>query len=184
MTAPLIGLVGRKRSGKDTVARRLVEAHAFTRFAFADLLREAALTLNPIVLPMDTAWASYRLAEVVRADGWEAAKDLPEVRRTLQNYGMAIREIDPDFWVRPVLGALAAHAGPAVIADVRFPNEAEAIRAAGGTLVRIIRPGLDESDAHISETALANYPVARVLVNNSTIEHMYEKVDAVIADKA
>ena len=36
MPAPLIGLTGYARSGKDTFAARLVERHGFTRASFAD----------------------------------------------------------------------------------------------------------------------------------------------------
>ncbi|GAB1641781.1 hypothetical protein [Krasilnikovia sp. MM14-A1259] len=178
MASPLIGLVGRKRVGKDTVAQRLVHTHAFTRFAFADLLREAVLRLDPIVLPMDSTWASYRLSEVVAQEGWESAKEIPEVRRLLQNYGTAIREVDPAFWICPVLSALDGCATPAVVTDVRFPNEADALLARGATLLRITRPGLDESDQHESETAMADYPIAEILRNTNDIEHMFDRVDA------
>ncbi|MEU8655269.1 hypothetical protein [Actinoplanes philippinensis] len=177
MSAPLIGLVGRKRVGKDTIASRLVDKHGFRRFAFADLLREAALGLDPIVVPAEPAWLSYRLSEIVARDGWEVAKELPEVRRTLQNYGVAIRQVDPDFWIRPVMSAVATRNSPAVITDVRFPNEADAVEAAGGLLVRVIRPGLDESDAHESEVALKDRATAFTIRNIRSIEHMFERSD-------
>ena len=177
MSAPLVGLIGRKRVGKDTVAARLVEKHGFRRFAFADLLREAALDLDPIVVPAQPAWASYRLSEIVARDGWEGAKELPEVRRTLQNYGVAIRQVDPDFWVRPVMSAVVARSAPAVITDVRFPNEATAVEAAGGVLVRVLRPGLDESDMHESEVALKDYTTAFTIENVDSFEHLFDNCD-------
>lgn len=192
MSYPLIGLVGRKRVGKDTVASRLVEAHGFRRFAFADLLREAALALDPIVGidewveeldPRNRGHRDIRLSEVVAEYGWEGAKEWPEVRRTLQNYGVAIRRADLDFWIRPVMAAIAAHPGPAVITDVRFPNEARAVEAAGGRLIRITRPGLDESDTHESETALDGYRTVSAITNDGTsIERLFEKCDALIND--
>ncbi|MEU4568652.1 hypothetical protein [Micromonospora sp. NPDC023956] len=181
MTAPIVGLIGRKRVGKDTVAARLVQTHGYRRHAFADKLRDAALALDPIVV----GWQgiTIRLSEVVRAVGWEVAKDkIPEVRRTLQNYGVAIRAMDEDFWVRPVLSSIAADlTTPAVVTDVRFPNEARAIVSAGGVLVRVVRPGLDESDTHESETALVNYPTVYTLDNTATIERLYEQTDGLAA---
>lgn len=180
MSARLIGLIGRKRVGKDTLARRLVEAHGFTRFAFADRLREAALGLNPIVVPSYTDWGSLRLSELVGRYGWEHAKESPEVRRTLQNYGMAIRQIDKDFWVRPVMAEIAEDPRPAVVTDVRFPNEAAAIEAAGGMLVRVTRSGLDESDTHESETALATRPVSHHIVNDAGVSDLFEAADKLV----
>lgn len=180
MTRPLIGLIGRKRVGKDTVAARLVGRHGFVRYAFADRVRDAALALDPIVIPGDPEWTSVRLFELVVREGWEAAKDRHEVRRVLQNFGTGIRELDPDFWVRPVMAAITEDPRPAVVTDVRFPNEAQAIRDAGGALVRIGRPGLDESDSHVSEVALAYHPVDLALINDGTVEQLADKVDRLL----
>ena len=49
MATAILGLVGRKQSGKDTFAQRLVEEHGYTRLAFADPLKAVALAANPIV---------------------------------------------------------------------------------------------------------------------------------------
>lgn len=176
----LIGLLGRARAGKDTAAARLVEAHGFRRYAFADALKRVALVADPIVVPVDTVWGSRRLSDVVREVGWEGAKGHREVRRTLQQLGIGIREIDPGFWVRAVLDQVAAEPAPVVITDVRFPNEAAAIRDRGGVLARVIRPGQDESDQHISETALSNWPVDVELINDSDVNALYAHVDAMI----
>lgn len=173
MTPPLVGLIGKKRAGKDTVASTLVEEFGFARVAFADPLKAAALRLDPIV----RIWAGdpVRLSGVVERMGWEAAKEIPEVRRTLQEYGVAIREIEPDFWVRAGLDrAHAARYGgePVVVTDVRFPNEAEAIEQAGGTLVRVVRPGLVSTDTHVSETALDEYPTRFTISNGGTLDDL------------
>lgn len=159
----IVGLMGRKRVGKDTFARTMVEHYGFTAFAFADPLRQALLTTDPIVdysIDYDEccgdAVVPERLSEVVATYGWERAKDVyPEVRVLLQRLGTdAIRAIDPDFWVRAAMDRIAKHDGYAVVTDVRFPNEADAIRSAGGLLVRLTRPSAASLDSHASETAL------------------------------
>lgn len=175
MSAPVvIGLIGKKRSGKDSFAATLVEEHGYKRVAFADPLRDAALRLDPYVdgSVLDNGELHpYRLSEVVQTLGWERAKDeVPEVRRILQALGTdAIRTIDADFWVRSGVAAIQAELGApseasVVVTDVRFPNEADAIRDSGGILVRIVRPGYD-GDGHATETALDDY-VPDILVNN------------------
>jgi dephospho-CoA kinase len=45
----IIGLSGYSRSGKDEVAKILVEDYGFTRIAFADKIRELLYEMNPIV---------------------------------------------------------------------------------------------------------------------------------------
>ncbi|MFD6638340.1 hypothetical protein ACFWDN_21265 [Micromonospora chalcea] len=178
---PLVGMMGRARAGKDTVAARLVEAHGFRRYAFADALKEAALIADPIVIPVDTVGGSVRLSEVVAGAGWEAAKEVREVRRTLQQFGIGIRHLQPDFWVRVVMDEVTHRTGPVVITDVRFPNEATAIRNAGGILVRVIRPGQDESDQHVSEVALSDTPADFTLQNDSELYTLLRNVDTFAA---
>lgn len=169
MTAPLLGLVGRKRSGKDTFASFLTQDHGFVRLAFADRLKDAALAVDPLIGKGD-----LRLSDYVGTVGWETAKAVPEVRRFLQELGVAVRlHVRADAWVAPVVeeaNRLRAPGPdfidlpdgwmerttepgfPVVVTDVRFLNEVQAIRDAGGLIVRIDRPSLpDDGDAHVSE---------------------------------
>lgn len=181
MPAPLLGLVGRKRTGKDTVANVLVTEYGFLRVAFADPLKRAALSLDPVVgpcaLPGHPTPAMHDLTDVVSALGWEKAKDfVPGVRRTLQNLGWAVRSLDETFWVRAGLRVaqdLRDDGFPVVVTDVRFPNEADAIKDAGGALVRITRPGVNDGDTHPSETALDDYEIADVILNDGTLDDLY-----------
>lgn len=195
MAYPLIGLSGRKRSGKDSFAAHLVAEHGYTRLAFADALRDAALALDPFVsfgvesngyeygyngewYPSHEPYAT-RLSEYVSTGGWDEAKELPEVRRTLQRFGVGIREVMPDFWLRVVADRSTQIPGPVVVTDVRFPNEAEWVEAAGGDLVRIERPGIDTSDTHESETALDDRPATFTVVNDADLARLYAEADRI-----
>lgn len=179
MPAPLIGLIGRARAGKDTFADHLVLAHGFTKASFAAPLKAAALRLDPII------YASYtgrltRLSQVVAVIGWERAKDdYPEVRAILQRLGTdAIRKIDDGFWVRQAVAGLDPDT-PTVFTDVRFPNEADMLRSRGGVLVRIVRPGVEVAgSAHVSETALDLYPVNLTVSNDGTHGDLIAKARA------
>lgn len=168
-----IALMGRARSGKDTVAARLVTAHGYTRVAFADPLKDVALALDPIV-GISGFGQQQRLSGFVQRCGWEWAKDqLPEVRRTLQRLGQSIRDRDPDYWLRLALlkvDVLKAHELPCVITDVRYPNEAEALTARGFKLVRVIRPNIAQQviGLHESETALDAHPADALVSNTGT----------------
>ena len=68
-----------------------------------------------------------------------------------------------------------------IITDVRFPNEAQAIKDRGGIVIRVNR--YDENgmpyktlNNHPSETALDNYKFDEVIENNGSIEELIEKV--------
>lgn len=180
MTPPaLIGLVGRKRSGKDTAAKFLIEDHGYVRYAFADPLKAAALATDPIV----SSWpAEVRLSQAVKAWGWEHAKSLPEVRLYLQRFGVAMREhVNPSVWLDATMCPVMDEARPVVITDVRFPNEADAIEAAGGILVRIVRAEAPNDDGHVSETALDDRECGALLVNDGTLEALRAAVWNLVA---
>lgn len=66
-----------------------------------------------------------------------------------------------------------------VISDVRFDNEARAIRAVGGRIVRIQRRGAGLSGggaAHASERGIALDLVSGDLANDGTLEHLAHAV--------
>lgn len=191
MASRIIGVLGKKRHGKDTFATRLIEEHGFTRFAFADALRETALKLDPQILIEQDEYHVYRgwafrtplilrLSSVVKDHGWERAKELREVRRILQHIGTGVRDLDPDFWVRVVTEAVDAHRGPVVITDVRFPNEVAAVVSRAGRTVRVVNPRVPASDDnHISETALDLYQPRHVVMNSGTIEDLHKHADRI-----
>ena len=78
MPSVIVGLCGRKRSGKDTLAEELVERYGYTRVAFADPLREMLLALDPVVEQGDYT-RTLRVSDMVATRGWEDAKAHPEV---------------------------------------------------------------------------------------------------------
>jgi hypothetical protein len=64
----------------------------------------------------------------------------------------------------------------AIIADIRFPNEAEAITKIGGDLWRLNRVPFSD-DKHSSETALDDYPFKTVIDNaDKSVDHLVESV--------
>jgi hypothetical protein len=89
-----------------------------------------------------------------------------------------------------------------IITDVRFPNEAQAIKDRGGIIIRVNRPrycvnctlkNLESQDCfdcivyqedyhhfHQSEIALDNYEFDYVIDNNSTIAELIEKVKEIL----
>jgi len=63
--------------------------------------------------------------------------------------------------------------------DVRFPNEADMIRAYGGVIVRVLRPDHDmppEIKAHQSESMAFDADIE--IVNDGTVEDLHAKMAA------
>ena len=171
---PLIGLIGKKRSGKDTFASTLIEELNYTKIAYADPLREAALALNPIVNTEPGYFGPVRYAAALEEFGYEGAKDkFPEFRAILQRLGTeSIRALDDGFWLRIATARISATTGPVVVTDVRFPNEADRIHELGGRLVRIIRLSTEEADEHPSEKALDGYAADYDVQNDRSLDDL------------
>ena len=69
-----------------------------------------------------------------------------------------------------------------VLTDVRYPNEAELVKRAGGIMLRVEREtGL--KDAHSSENLLDDFEGFDYrLTNDGTIRELKKKVERIVAD--
>lgn len=174
----ILGLSGYAQVGKDTIGAALVKNYGFTRFAFADALKEVVYRLNPFVQweILEDSAGPYtehaRVQDVVDLHGWEMAKRIPEVRRLLQIMGTECgrQVLGDNIWVDTVLNQIGNR--DAVITDCRFPNEAQAVKDRGGFIVRVVRPGVDAVNAHPSETSLDHWNFDAVIGNDGTIDEV------------
>lgn len=166
----IIGLSGYARSGKDTIAKILVEDYGYTRIGFADSIREFLLGINPILSD------GHRLGEIVKFYGWEIAKAQTEVRRLLQETGTVARSLfGESFWIEMLLSKVGPE-DKIVIPDVRFSNEAHMIQMLGGVVWRVSRPGVGPINSHISESDMESYEINATIDNSGTIEDLYTVV--------
>ncbi len=173
----LIGLAGFAGAGKDTVADILCREHGFRRAAFADRVRQMAAELDAYLEP---AHATY--GRLLAEHGYDRAKrDFPCVREYLIRIGHGARAVfGPGVWLDAVLPPGHQHAdGRLVITDVRYANEAERVRAAGGQVWRVARRGYD--GAHQTERdSLALVQHNQVVLNYGTIAQLELQIKGMI----
>ncbi|MFI5942169.1 hypothetical protein ACIBCB_18190 [Streptomyces uncialis] len=181
MTTPLIGLAGAARSGKDTAAQVLVEA-GWTRRAFADKVRDMLYATDPVLIDEACRGGLTSLQRQVDAYGWDDVKEMyPEVRRMFQGLGTdgGRTVLGEDVWVNALFRECEASGPtPTVITDVRFPNEARAIKDRGGLVILMHRPGgprINGAD-HASENALAGWDFDAIVINGGDIESLRKSV--------
>ena len=176
----VIGMSGWARAGKDTVADHLVAKYGYTKSSFAAPMKEALYRINPSVQNIGGSYQNLR--QTIDIAGWEEAKSItPEVRGLLQRFGTEVgREMwGSDFWVDAAIDSIE-DGSKVVFADVRFPNEADAIKTLGGEVWRINRNGFGPANDHISEHAMTEYFFDNVLDNSESIEVLYQVVDQLI----
>jgi len=169
----VLGLSGWARSGKDTVADYLVENEGYTKVSFSAPMKEAMYRLNPRITVNEVVNTALRVG--VDVYGWEGLKERsPDIRGLLQRFGTEVgREMfDENFWVDYALNSIE-DGSKVVISDVRYPNEADAIRELGGKVFRVERNGVFAANEHASEHALDGYNFDGKIENNGSIEGLY-----------
>lgn len=170
-----VGLAGFARSGKDSVGAVLV-SQGFVRRSFATPMRRALCVLNPLV---DTCNGVMPLMDALYLLGsWEGLKErAPGVRDLLQRLGTDVgRELwGEDFWLEQAFRGVGV-GEDVVFTDVRFPNEAEAIRLRGGVVWNVVRPGVGVVNGHVSECALDGFVFDATVVNDGSLQDLEGKV--------
>ena len=114
----IVGLGYKARQGKNTVARGIIQ-HCATQEIYA---KEYGFA---------TALKAYcRVLGMRKKDG-----------QLLQTVGTDVfRHLNPDIWVRVLMDTIEEdQPDVAIITDMRFPNEVEAIKAQNGLVVRVSR---------------------------------------------
>lgn len=161
---PIIAFTGFKGSGKDTAAAPFLAA-GYARLAFADGIKA-----------MLSGYLDYRGLDALTNERMLNG-DLKETptehfegrspRHALQTLGTewGRQLVGPNIWVNATV-AQAKLWDAVVIADVRFENEARAIREAGGSIYKVVRLDLVPTDPHTSEAHIDNIEVDGVLLND------------------
>lgn len=81
----------------------------------------------------------------------------------------SIRRLDPEFWIRHTA---ASEAEIHVITDCRFRPEVDWVRANGGVVVEIIRPGTK----HVNEDTIDPEFIDHIVVNDGDFDQLGVKV--------
>ena len=158
----IIGLTGPMGCGKSTVAKRRGRNNGCRIVSFAEPLKE----MIGVVL----GHFGYGGSLVHTQEG--KATHIPElgctIRHILQTLGPEWGRncIHPDLWVIIAMERAKRHNRPIIFDDVRFENEAQGIRDAGGEVIHITGRG-DTSSDHQSEQGV-KLLVGDVVIDNST----------------
>jgi len=166
----IIGLIGKKESGKSTFAK-FIQGHCpkdkkCVILSFASILKTMLFK-----------------AEICTEEEMYLRKT-PYSREMMQKIGTNIirDQIDPNFFCKCMIKEIkeVAKSNPPfnkdtiiVIDDVRFQNEAQLIENIDGVLISIIRPESEVSlDVHKSETEMDRIKTEMAVFNDSDLENL------------
>jgi hypothetical protein len=164
----VVGLMGYGGSGKSEVAKFL-ETQRFTRLHVKEPLRAMSAALlrgAGIPEPMVDRYLDGDLKREVIPELHRSGTEIQQFLGTEFGRNFCYPALWLDIWIAKAKAILAS-GGSVVQESVRFPNEAEAIRAIGGVIVRVERPGVGPLSSHASEVPPAEPDF--VLHNNGSV---------------
>lgn len=202
----IVGICGLIGTGKDTIANHLIRNHKFKKLSFAASLKDAVAAVfgwDRKLLEGDTPQSRQWREEV---DVWWATRlNIPHLtpRWVLQHWGTEVcrQGFHEDIWVASLEHKLHNAAGSVVITDCRFPNEVDAIKNAGGTLINVRRgelpnwhpialnacAGCKTSAAHLkdigvhfSEWSWASTNFDYVIQNQTTFNELFQQINGIV----
>lgn len=198
----VIGIGGQLGSGKDTLADYLAGT-LNKRFLTSALWRRVGFAHAVKKVFMDTFDVSWEFIEE-----WKRKDEAPpgfdkNVRKSLQFIGDGFRSIKANIWIETAF----RDGLPKIISDVRYLNEARAVKEHGGVTVLVWRPGWENNDPNPSESQIkptvdwcvaggyegriASWPFGGQLPdhikdfdffirNEGSLDQLYKKVDEIL----
>jgi hypothetical protein len=186
MDIKLLALVGRKRTGKDTVAEYLIDNHNYVKYSFADPIKKGVMEMFGFT--ESQMWGSEEDKETIDPR-WGISP-----RRMLQLMGTELLQYDihkhtkenefnmgREIWVNRFRIWYKDQVSKnnelkVVVPDLRFPHEEKVIKELGGVVWRIDRPSLTNKDTHSSENEMDIIVPNKVIINDGSLEELYEKI--------
>jgi len=177
----IIGISGHARHGKDTTADFICAHFGYKKKSLADPMKEACRVIF--------GWTDEHL--------YGALKDVIDPvfgispRHALQTIGTQWGQFELSkydsfadvtgrkLWVNSLLRGAR---GDTVIADVRFPHEAEAIRERGGYIIMIRRTGYPVDLTHESERGIEDIRPDFVIRNAWGLKELEEMTVELVQD--
>ena len=162
MTPKIIGLAGRARSGKDTVATLFTKTHRVVRFA--QPIKEAVKALY--------GWSDVAMETDIKDAvdphwGVSPRSAMVHMAQTTRLF------VANDFFVKRLFDSWEGD--PIVIPDVRYKHEVDAIHARGGITIKITREGIHKHDIEFTVDELeTTYQVT----NNGSLDGLRRQIDS------
>lgn len=184
----IIGLTGKKQSGKDTIADYLVNRFGFIKLAFADPIKDICKTMFGFTNDQLYGNAKEILDETFNILPRDAMKFIGMEFR--ENMHKLIPNIHGDIWSLILLNKIQKlrQKDPncnIVITDMRFPNEYQMLVSHfidSIVLWKVTRDNTNNGDQHVSETFVDDFVVNKTFENDGTIDDLYRNVCSIMMD--
>ncbi|HNQ20317.1 MAG TPA: hypothetical protein PKI46_04565 [Bacteroidales bacterium] len=178
----IIAITGLKRSGKNTISKYIHDNYKFTEYAFARPIKLVSYllfgwnedddeTLKEII---DENWGISRRQfwQWLGTDAFQ--KSLPDT------YPLFKQTVGRNFWVKIFDSIYKKNKKDYVISDFRFPHEKEYLESKNAITIQAINPNLNICDNHESEMYIRDLETDFIIINDGTLEELYQKIDEIM----
>lgn len=189
----IIGIYGKKHSGKDTISDFICQKYDFVKYGFGDPIKEIAAIMFGFTESqlygnekeqIDETWG-ISPREFFQKFGTNYAqfifpKHFPNIFECGENKRTIWVKVFEKWYLRKI------KVNPnlkIVINDIRFNHEYDVIKKMGGYIIKVEREILLNNDYHISENELDNYNDDKfnyIIKNNSSKEDLYNTITNLI----
>ena len=172
----IIGIMGKKYHGKDTIADIIVDKYNYQKISFAHPLKEGCrhifgLTDDQLYGEkkevIDDFWrvTPRKILQIVGTELFrdQLSKYIPDIKNTIW-----VKSLERTFLDNPNTNY--------VVSDIRFQNELDMIKKYNGIIIKVYRPNLNNEDEHISEKEsdkITGFDFE--ILNDSTIDSLSKK---------
>jgi len=184
----IVAFLGSKRVGKDTSADFLVRMKGYKKYSLADPMKKALKLL--FHFSDDQLWGDDKEAidpywqvsprEMMQFIGIDVlAEELPNRFPPIKSNGKNFHIRHFDLYVKQHPTELL------VISDLRMQEDVFALKEMGAVIIKLIRPGTNNNDTHISEQGVAgivsyDYEV----INGGTIDQLEQKIEEILLQES
>lgn len=198
----IIGIIGKKGVGKDTLVDYLIEKYNLEKYSFADPLKKTLIEM--FCLKPEQVY-QQELKEVIDPRWGITPREMMQVfgtdmiQNNINKFFPTLKTQPRLFWVRHFVNNYQERLKnesdlKIIISDVRFLHEAKALKEIGGILIRLTRPKLKEEgqeenqdqkqfNQHCSEVELDDYQeIDFEIVNDDSLDELFEK-GSILIDK-
>lgn len=185
----IIAFMGYKGSGKSTAAayvQRQIERNPVSTaltLSFAGPIKRMCAQVFGTALDVDRRFfygsQLEKEAEIPQIPGWSG-------RTIMQHIGTeGFREVHKEVWakyaVNDALQKITRGGYTHIIFDdLRFHEEANAVKTAGGIVVKITGGYTEPADTHESETTWSTIVSDRTIDNSGPVEHLYRNLNLLL----
>lgn len=175
----IIALHGFPRSGKDVICSYILSKLPLLRYGPSVQVKKATAVMFDI--PEEYLYDDKMKDEYNYF--WELS-----YRQMAQLVGneCSRKIFGPDFWMKHVdkflQDRLPEDKQGIILADVRYPNEAEWVKSNNGILIYVTRKNrpIASNESHEAEKGLDPKLADIIIENDGTFEELYEKIDLVL----